>query len=214
MYIGKRIIVVAALAALVTTCFGQGRGGFGFGPRVGFALMRSPAVKTDLKLTDDQQTKVQDLSDKVMTKMRDLFQTDGRDFEKIQADSKPIMEDANKELNTILTADQQTRLKQIAVQLAGNSAAASMPEVQTELKLTDDQKSKIAAIQKTAADANAAVRAKMQNQEIDFQAAGDAFRKNGEEVNTEIGKVLTDDQKATLKKMGGDTFTPDPPPGG
>jgi len=217
MRIGTRIIVVAALAALTTLSFGQRGFGFGFGgggAAPAAALLGRNDVKNDLKLTDEQKTKLQDLQDGMRSKMRDLFQSDGQDRDKLQADMKPIMDDMTKQANAILTPDQQTRLQEIRVQLAGNSAAASIPEVATALKLNDDQKTKIASLQKTQQDANAAIGEKMRNQEIDFPTARQTFQKNQDALNTEIGKVLTDDQKATLKKLGGATFTPDPPPGG
>ncbi len=210
----KRFLVVAALAALVTASFGQGfRGGFGRGPATGAMLLRRDDVKNDLKLTDDQKTKLLDLQDKIQSKMRDVFQGANGDREKMQADMKVVMDDATKEMNAILTPDQQTRLKQIGIQLAGNGAAA-MKEVQDDLKLTDDQKAKIADLQKTSQAANTSVMDKMRSQEIDRDAAMAAFKKNTDALNEEIGKVLTDAQKAKLKELGGPAFTADTQGGG
>jgi Spy/CpxP family protein refolding chaperone len=214
MFTSKRIIIVAALAALVTASFGQGfRGGFGRGPQTGAMLLRRDDVKNDLKLTDDQKTKLLDLQDKMQSKMREIFQGAGGDREKMQADMKSAMEEATKDVNAVLTPDQQTRLKQIGIQLAGNGAAA-LPEVQADLKLTDEQKSKVADLQKTSQEANQSVMEKVRSQEIDRDAAGAAFKKNTDALNEEIGKILTDAQKAKLKELGGPVFTPDPPSGG
>lgn len=196
---------------MVSASFAQGFRGFGRGgPQMGAALLRRDDVKNDLKLTDDQKTKLLDLQDKTGSQMRELFQNGGAggDREKMQADMKVIMDNANKEANTILTPDQQTRLKQIGIQLAG-FGAVQVKEIADELKITDDQKAKIADLKKTADDANTSVMEKVRSQEIDREAAGAAFKKNGDALNSEIGKILTDAQKAKLKEMGGPTFTPD-----
>ena len=218
MRIGTRIIVVAALAAFATLSFGQGRGGFGmFGGGGGLMpssfLVSRTDVQTDLKLTDDQKTKLLDLQQSSRSKMREIFTNANGDRDKMQADFKTFNDEMVKQVNAILTPDQQTRAHQIAIQLAGNGAALD-PGVQKDLSLTDDQKTKITALQKTMNDANQSIGEKIRNQEIDRTEAQASMQKNRDTLNTEIGKVLTDDQKASLKKMGGATFTADPPPGG
>jgi hypothetical protein len=218
MFNVKKLFVVAAVAVLTVTAFGQGqgRGGFGMfgrgGVQQGAMLLNRPDVQNDLKLTDDQKTKLQEVRTGMRDKMRSAFQDAGGDQAKMQEAMKAVMEDINKQTNAILTADQQKRLKEIGIQLAGNSAA-TLEDVQSQLMLTDDQKSKIKELQKGADEANAAIGQKMRNQEIDFQAAREAFTKNSTALNDAIGKILTDAQKTKLKELGGATFTPDPPRG-
>ena len=53
------------------------------------------------------------------------------------------------EANAILTPAQQVRLREIAIQLAGNGAAQDA-EVAKEIAVTADQKSKIEELQKKA----------------------------------------------------------------
>lgn len=214
---GTRIIVVAALAALVTLSFGQGRRGFGMfgggGAMPSVALLGRNDVKNDLKLTDDQKLKLSDLQQSMRPKMQEIFQNDQGDRDKIQTDMKAVMDDMDKQVKTILTPEQSTRLQEIRIQLAGN-AAANIPEVATAIKLTDDQKSKIADLQKTAQDANQSLFEKVRNQEITPDDMRTTMQKNNDTLNAEIGKVLTDDQKAQLKKMGGAPFTADANPFG
>ncbi len=108
-------------------------------------------------------------------------------------------------VNKILTADQHKRLKEIQIQLAGNLAATDK-DVQKSLALTDDQRASIKRLQQQAQQANRSVFDKMRDGEIDRTTVGTSIKHNRDALNTEIGKILTDDQKAKLKAMSGKTF--------
>jgi hypothetical protein len=113
----------------------------------------------------------------------------------------------------ILTEGQQKRVKEIQLQLRGDEAVTS-PEIQIALGITEEQKTKIKSIQDTAREANAAVREKMQSGELDRAGVQAASLKNAQEVKDEIHKLLTPEQIAKLKDMGGKPFVADPPAGG
>jgi hypothetical protein len=109
-------------------------------------------------------------------------------------------------INAILTSDQKTRLKEIQVQLAGNAAAVDTG-IQKSLKLTDDQKSKIASLVRSLGEANRAVFDKMRSGDIEPEQVQATLKKNTKILNAEIGKILTTDQTTALTQMSGKTFT-------
>jgi hypothetical protein len=47
---------------------------------------------------------------------------------------------------------------------------------------------------------------KMRDQELSREEMQEKMKKNGDIMNTELGKVLTDNQRAKLTEMGGKKF--------
>src|SRR5262245_16628710 len=90
-------------------------GGFG-----GFNLLSNKSVQEELKITDDQKKKLEEVNKKVADirteKMKDLSQEDRRNFEK----RRPILAEIRKETEKleagVLTTDQAKRYKQIQLQ--------------------------------------------------------------------------------------------------
>jgi hypothetical protein len=66
--------------------------------------------------------------------------------------------------------------------------------------------SKIKSIQDQAKAANDSVRQKADSGDIDRASAQASFQKNQKALDSALGSVLTDDQKAALTKMGGKHF--------
>jgi hypothetical protein len=87
----------------------------------------------------------------------------------------------------------------------GNGAIAAA-DLQKELGVTDEQKAKIKDLQEKQQAANTSLFEKMRNQEIDREQLQESMRKNTEAMNTELGKIATDAQKAKIKEMGGKPF--------
>src|SRR5207237_4551397 len=118
-----------------------------------------------------------------------------------------------------LNAEQQKRMHEIQLQQQGGMALAS-PEVQTELKLTDDQKQKIAAILQQHQQAMSDL----------FRSAGppggggggfaairDKFQALQKDTSAKISALLTQEQQKQWKEMQGTPFTgrlAPPGPGG
>ena len=206
----KKSIIVVAVAALACASFGQGRGG-GFFGRMGGGLMPitflvgNPSVQTELKLTDDQKTKITDFNTSFRQQMRDKFQADQGDQAQLSKDMQALNEDAKKQIDAILTDDQKKRIHEIQIQAAGNSAIMDK-DVQASLDLTDEQKTKIETLNKNAQEAQASLRQKMQDGSLDRQEAFTTMQKNNDTLKEELGKVLTDAQKAKLKELGGAPF--------
>ena len=176
-------------------------------------LLRNTQVQTELKVTDDQKTKIEALprggrgpggNGGGGQGGNGGGQGGGR-----QAPTPMTAEEQAKQLaddkattSAILTPEQETRLEQLRVQWAGSNAVYAA-DVQTALGLSDDQKTKLADLRTKMGEANTALFEKMRNQEIDREAGMATMTKNSETFKTEVDKVLTADQKTKLKAMGG-----------
>lgn len=205
-------------------------GGFG-----GIGLLRAEKVQKELKLSDEQKTKLQELSERIRSQFRERFSgTDNlsqeerrKRFEEIrqqmQADSQRRLEAMRKEIATILQPEQLKRWRQIELQQEGPTALLR-PEVAESVGVTEDQKTKIEEINKETQD-------KLQSLFQDIRG-GDPqtreermsqLREKAKKVRTEgDGKamaLLNPEQKKKLVEMMGEPFemeriTPMPRRGG
>jgi hypothetical protein len=204
------VALVATVALASTACAQRGggnRGGFGFGGRggAGAAMLRMPEVQTELKLSDEQKTKVTTLADKIQEERRGQFQglrdLSNEERQKKMADWRAS---EDKQLAEILNADQMKRYNQLRLQRQGISAVAEKP-VADELKLTDDQRTKIQEI----------VSAQMAEMQSLRQGGGggdpSAMREKmtamRKQTDDKIAALLTDEQKSKWKEMTGAPFT-------
>ena len=159
-------------------------------------LLRRQDVQTDLKLTDAQVQKIK-------TAQSTLFQSfRGGGNSNRQTAFKTF----TSTIDGILASSLKTRLHQISIQLAG-PMAVMMPDVKKAIGLTADQSTKIKALQQTEMKANRALFQKMRNGDMDRQSAMDGLKKNSDYLKTAISKVLTTEQLAKLKSLGGAPFT-------
>jgi hypothetical protein len=224
------VVALAGFASAQPPRGGQGRGGFGGGAGgfggVGF-LIRNEAVQKELKMDKDQADKAAEAVKKVtdkhaddFAKLRDVAQEERR--AKTQELTKTVNEETLKAVGEVLKPEQMARLKQIELQRAG-FAAYTRPEVQTALKLSDEQKEKVKTISE---EANKQIREAMgaggQGGRPRGQGgAGGAGRGQGrggfgagnekvtairKETNEKIVAVLTDDQKKSWKELTGAPF--------
>jgi len=202
------IVAVAAIACVGLAQGGGGRQGGRFGQmgaQSPTSIVNRDDVKEDLKLTDDQKTKLDAINTEMRDKIRSAFQEANGDREAMQKIFAKMGEDTAKKVNEVLTADQQTRLKEIFIQLQGNRAVTNK-DVAKDVNLTDDQKKSIDDLVKKQGEAQASVFQKVQAGEIDRSEVQAIMEKNSKALDDEIGKVLTSEQKDKLKTMGGKTF--------
>ncbi len=139
----------AGLAAVQAQQGGRGQGGgFGGGPA---SLVRSKTVAADVKITEEQQTKLTDWSKEFATKAQEMMKagmegvdrTDRKAMaEKMPAVAAKVSAAAYTELATVLKPEQVKRLRQIEVQVAGLRAFNSA-DVKSALKIADEQQAKI-----------------------------------------------------------------------
>lgn len=217
-----KLVAIATVLVIAAGVFAQGGGGrgqgrgFGFGGGGVIGLLRRDDVKTDLKLTDDQKTKITDLQTKMRQDMqaaRDNASASG-DFSAVRDAMQKLNDQYKPQFMAVLTPDQQTRLKQINIQMM-KARALTDTDVQTDLGLSADQKSKISDLVQKANDANRELFQKVRNGELDRDQADATRQKNDATLQDELLKVLTPDQADKFKSMAGPTFTPtDQPRGG
>jgi|CXWL01.1.fsa_nt_gi Spy/CpxP family protein refolding chaperone len=209
--------IAATLLAAASISFAQGGGGGGrggFGQRGGMGggqQLNRKDVQADLKLTADQIKEIEAINTAGREEMQAMFQGGGGggDREAMMAQMQAFQKKQQEKIDKVLTPEQSKRLKQIIWQLAGNRAVMN-EEVQKALTLTDAQKASIKSLQEKQQAANAAIGEKIQSGEIDRDQRRELMEKNNKILDEEIGKVLTDAQKTTLKGLLGEPFKADP----
>lgn len=191
---------------------GGGRGMMGgFGSIYGY-LSNNKDLQAELKVTDEQKKKFEEIAKAQQGKMRELFTGGGfgRDatdeqrkemrekMDKFAAETKKAYEEA-------LTPAQAKRITQIGYQQQG-IRAFSNKEVQTALKMTDDQKEKIKGVMETYmkdAQELRGGRDRGQRPSEENQKKLEALRKDAEE---KVVAALTDEQRKSWKDMTGEKF--------
>ena len=223
------LVAVLAVGALMAgaLAFGQQGGQAHEGRRFGggfmgggsnLFLLRRSDVQTDLRLTSDQKTKLDDLMTSMRGNRGDRQRGEGgqpgtpptdaeRQARRAQMESRRA--EMEKNVNAILTPAQVTRLKEISLQIRGNMALMDT-QVQSDLGLTAEQKNKISGLRDKMQEATQTVMQKMQDNTISRDDAMNAFKKNSDIMKTELGKVLTSSQAEKFKSMQGAPFKADP----
>lgn len=186
---------------------GGGRGmGMGGGSMV--ALAKAKDVAADLKLSDEQVKKLEDLDKKLGEKRRSAMQDAQGDREAMQAAMQEIAKDTEKGLSEVVNADQMKRLKQLQLQstlkTGGLLAALGNPDVIKAIKLNEEQTEQLKGF-----------REDMQNTMREmFQGGGGGDRqemmKKMQEyrgsLDKKVAKLLTEDQSKALKDLQGAAF--------
>jgi Spy/CpxP family protein refolding chaperone len=188
---------------------GRGFGGFGFGGRSyhQIELATLSEVQENLKLTDDQKTKVSELNDEFREERRNQGfggrggGGGGGNFEEMMAARAKMNADFAAKLNDALEEPQQKRIQEIYVQVNGTNTLTEEPMAMA-LKLSDDQKEDL---QVALDDQRQAMRDAFQ----DFQDMSDEERtaelaKLNKERDEALLAVLTDEQKSQFETMKGE----------
>jgi eukaryotic-like serine/threonine-protein kinase len=187
------IVVLVASAALAQPPF---RGGmFRGNPAM---LLQQESVQKDLKLSDSQVKKVQELGEKMREKFEEL-----RDLEPEERGKKmrELTAENDKAIANILKPEQEKRLHQIAYQQQGPDAFSN-PQVVKALGLNDTQK---AEIQKINEDFRSERRELFQGGPPDEETRK-KMRELEKTASDKIMKVLTSEQKTKWKEMEGEPF--------
>jgi hypothetical protein len=201
----------AVALAVVQPALAQRGGGRGFGRLFGgiakAQLATLDEVQAELKLNDEQKTQVEEINDQLREDRRDLFGSGFGQFSEIRAEMDRLNREASAEVDKILNDGQKMRLQEIAIQVNG-PAALNDPSVVEQLKLTDDQKTKLeearAENNKVAEDAMADFG------EMSREERREKFRELGDAAGDRLLGVLTDEQKTQFKEMEGDQIEIDP----
>ena len=139
-------IAACALMVLATPAMAQrgGRGG-GFGTISKVQLLQSEQVQKELELADDQKANVTKIAEDSRNEFQDVFAS-LRDLSQEERGKKlaEVRGKIDKKAEDVLLDHQKTRLNELYIQVLG-SAALSDAKIAEGIKITDDQKTKIAA---------------------------------------------------------------------
>jgi hypothetical protein len=201
-------VVVASLALMLATAElaqaqrGQGRFGGRFGVVSAAQLVSLEQVQAELKLNDEQKGKATGISEQLSSDRRELFQggAGGGDFAQVREKMEKLNSEATEKLMAVLDQGQRNRLKELVLQVNG-AASLTDAAVAKELKITDEQKSKLEEIR----DAN---RQAIQDANQDLEGASQEERREKmtqlrREGQEKLLAVLTTDQRAQFEKMQG-----------
>jgi len=167
-------------------------------------MLSIPEVQGELKLTDDQKTKVTSMLEQVRTDQQAMFQQlQGASPEERQKMMAESMAKQDTLVGAILDADQMKRYHQLALQQQGPRALAQKP-VADKLGLSTDQQDKI---QGFIRDQGQAMRDAFQAAQGDPNAIREKMAAMNKDLNDKVLGVLTDAQKAQWKEMQGAPFT-------
>lgn len=89
-----------------------GMGGFGFGGGGALAVYNDPEIQSALKLTDDQKTKIKDISEELGKEMRGIFQPGG-DFQEARKKMEGLTKEATANVNKVLTSEQKKTFEEM-----------------------------------------------------------------------------------------------------
>ncbi|MGH7173854.1 MAG: hypothetical protein ACRELG_26535 [Gemmataceae bacterium] len=174
------------------------------------ALLFNPDVKKELKLSDEQLSKLKNGLGKVMTKYQphfEKFKKSPPTAEQAEKISKAFEDDSWKALTSVLDGKQTKRFQQILWQLGGLNALQD-PDLQKELNLKDEEKKKLEVIFKARGK-------KLQELQSKRETSREKYEAVVKEAEEKINGVLTNEQKKNLKELKGPKFEfsrPAPPP--
>lgn len=162
-------------------------------------LFASPDVQKELKLSEDQISKLRDVLNRVMENHRDDFaKLQQLPPEEQQKKMTAINEEHNKAVAGVLDAKQRKRYKQIQWQLDPIGSLQD-PELQKELKLSDEQKKKIDGLFN---DANKKVQEMMKSRET----SREKYQAVVKDLEKKTNDVLSEEQQKNLKELKGSPF--------
>jgi len=156
-------------------------------------------VKTELKITPEESTKIDAELAKVGDDINAAISGSNGDFGSMRGEIDKVNVKHDEEVIKLLTPEQVTRLKQLFVQYNG-TASVNQAWVAKDLTITDDQKTKIKKLQD---DQWQKMMEAFQGGQDEVQAA---MKKGQDEFKEGVSKVLTEDQTKKMKEMEGAKF--------
>lgn len=212
------VLVVTLVLGVVCVSAAQaqerGRSGRGLGSRSSLlGLLGIEAVQKEMKLTDEQTAKVKEIVEKLRTELREQYaalgEIEDRDERrtKMTALSDEFDGKVREQLRDVLEREQVMRLYQIRMQVRPVLESLANQYVARRLELTDDQKSKIEAINKDMQAKQSELYGKMRD--ASDEQRSEVFQKirelRGEADEKALG-ILTGDQKKAFEEMKGEKF--------
>lgn len=221
MYRVSRLSVLAItmmlVAAFAATAMAQAPEGSRRGSGRGMSrssllgLLRIEQVQKEMKLSEEQTAKVREVGEALGTEMREQYSAlrDIEDREQQRAKMTELRDEfdakAREKLRDVLEREQMMRLYQIRMQVRSVTDSLENRYVAGRLKLTDDQKAKLADVAKEARAKMSELYGKMrdasQEQRSELYQKFRSIRSEGDEKA--LG-VLTDEQKQAFEEMKGE----------
>jgi hypothetical protein len=172
-------------------------------------MLSDEGLQKELKVSAEQQDKIikaaKEVADRYRKKLAEAKKELEAFFQKSDEFRKKMSEAKTRAIVAILKPAQRERLRQIEVQQLGIKAFTD-PEVQTQLKLTEDQKKDMKAVfAKLVKDIDAALTGVGGDQKK-YAAARKKVDALIREIQEKMVAKLTDEQKKTWKKMVGTPF--------
>jgi len=208
LVLGVAFVSVAEAQARRGSGRGAGRGGAGRGSLLG--LLGMGQVQKELKLSEEQVAKATKLSEEVRAEMREQFSSlrEIEDRQKRRAKMTELAEQfdckAREKLPGVLNKEQMTRLNQIHMQTRPAVQSLGDKGVADQLKLTEEQKKKLAQINKhmqaKQSELYSGMRGASREQRTEMF---EKFRKIRGEADKQALGVLTAKQKEAFEKMKG-----------
>ena len=192
-------VAVVALVLMMVQGVAKAQGFFGFMRGNPIMLLSQESVQKELKLTDEQKTKINDLRQSSREKMQEIFQADQGER---QAKMQALNAETRKSLEGILNPEQGKRLLEIVYQQRGAMAFVD-PEVVKALSLSEEQQGKVKSI-------NEEMQAGMRDLFTPGQAPDDDTRKKMDDLRKSTGDklvaLLTPEQKTKWTQLQGEPF--------
>lgn len=183
---------------------GEGRQGFPMLDRVREAV-------NELKLSDDQKSKIDKMFEDARSQMKKLREEAAGDREEMTKKAREMFDKLREDIASVLNEDQKEQLKeklQKAFQRgagAGGDIAARLKAAIAKLDLSDEQKSKVHDVLEETGKKAKDLRSQAEN---GSQEARGKLRDLMQETREKLGSILSDDQKQklqeTLQQGGGD----------
>jgi Spy/CpxP family protein refolding chaperone len=190
---------------------GRGPGMARFGSLLG--LMGSEQVQKELKLSEEQVTKVGEMSEKLRGEMREQFGSlrDIQDRDQLRAKMRELMNEsdrnAREQLREVLNGDQMRRLFQIRLQVRAVAESLASEWLANRLQITPEQKEKLEQITQDTQAKQMALFGEMRDaSEEQRNELRQKFSSLRTEADEKALAVLTAEQKGSFQEMQGEKF--------
>ena len=220
---GLAIVLVAGSASYAQGQRGnrgnRGSGGFGgFGGASTTDLVGREQVQKELKVTEEQEAKIKEITDaasasgrELFSGLRDLSEDERRKkFAELREQMTKAAEEIGKKIAAVLNETQNARLNQIVLQQQGNRALTSKDTI-AKLSITKDQQQQIKDLMDAQSEMQRELFSGLRDIPREERAAKFAeLGKKREEITTETNKavmaVLTASQKTQFEQLKGAEF--------
>jgi hypothetical protein len=174
-------------------------------------ILLAPSVQKELKLTDEQKTKVYSFTKTATQKSRELMQTlafngGGGNPQAMMEAGMQIREQTDREIAQILEAKQKERFDQIVLQNEGPLAVAR-PEIAAKLKLNQNQQVYVQGVMiEMRRELMMTVRQGVASGQFNATQVRELSTQLRKEAVKEISKVIDRAQQKTFNSMLGTPF--------